>query len=1408
MRHRFGGIKRYLAIVGLIAGQFGVGAGTASASVACDAINALPPTGYPLEHSWPASDFAAGEYVVAEFTDNGTGPGPGMPGMGDVIFLNRYNRQNTYVYFAGQGAPGPKSLTAPTEHLMAYGLLVSNQNSRGQLSAATLRCMGAVAPVVMSPAAGALPGATYNVNYVQQFTSSGGTAPHQFMLATGQLPPGLIIASNGTLSGMPTATGSYTFTLKVVDSSPTPVEKTGTFSMAVMPAAPGTPTDALAAGQGNDVTVTFNAPAELGGTPITSYTVTAAPGGRQATGPASPITVTGLGYGTPYTFTVTAAHAGGTSTASAPSNAVTLRAQQALIVAAMGSQDWGTTPTLIAAASSGLPLTYTSDTPQTCAIDGNGTLAFAALGLCSITVSQPGNTAYEAAMPVTRTFTVQAVAPGAPVINSVVAGDASAEVSFTPSIVTGGALPIIYTVQSMPGNHVAAGTSSPLRVLGLENGVAHTFTVTATSGGGSAVSAPSTSVVPKGVQTISFPNPGNRDFGTGVTLSATVTSGLGIAFASSTPSVCTVGGNVLSAVAPGTCTITASQAGDNAWLAATPVVQSLTVIVPGGPVAVASTTLANGLAGRHYAATLSATGGALPYVWSAVGGLPAGFILARDGRLEGTTSAAGTYTVQVQVVDAAGQVSQQNVQLTIDAPTIVVTPASFAVARVGEAYGQGLSASGGNAPHRFDIVTGALPAGITLSTGGFITGTPTAAGAYPVTVRVTDAQGFEKQQAYTLVVDDQVPVGQADSASTGANVAVSIAVTANDAGPVTAIAIAQAPAHGTATVDGLTVVYTPARNYVGADSLTYTAIGPGGSSQTIPVSITVTAGALPVAVARQATLQAGASLTIDAAQGASNGPFTAATVTSKPASGSVEAKGTQLIYTAAPDASGTVSFSFTLSNAFGASEPVAVTLQVNPTPVAPSVTEAAVAGGSATVDVTAGATGGPFTAADVVSVQPATAGTARMARTAAGYALTFVASETFSGTARVSYTLSNVYATSATSVVSFAVQGRLDPSKDAEVVGILSAQADATRRMATGQINNFQRRLEQLHNGRPNAGFTNGITLTSASANRARAMRERDDDRPRGPNAINDPGASSSMLDEPDDVATAPRTASLPQSGASIWTGGAVNFGKADSLHGDASTDFTTSGLSMGADKQVADGLIVGAGVGYGYDDTDVGNSGSSSKVDSYSAAVYASYRPTDAFFIDSLLGYQWLSMDSVRSVTGTDSRVLGSRDGKQWFGSLSLGYIVRTRDIQLTPYGRIEAAQASLDGFTERGDAFQALSYQAQTVKTSTVSAGVLAQFAVKRDYGVWAPQLRAEYGRDLQGASNALMSYADLMGGNVYRANLLQQSRDHALLGTGLGLQTVGGWNFVTEYQIQLESNLGNNQSVRFSVEKKFDH
>lgn len=85
-------------------------------------------------------------------------------------------------------------------------------------------------------------------------------------------------------------------------------------------------------------------------------------------------------------------------------------------------------------------------------------------------------------------------------------------------------------------------------------------------------------------------------------------------------------------------------------------------------------------------------------------------------------------------------------------PTISLDPATLPNPVIGVAFNQTVTATGGNAPYTFTVTSGELPNGLTLSSAGVISGTPTATGTFNFQITATDADGCGGSASYTLVV--------------------------------------------------------------------------------------------------------------------------------------------------------------------------------------------------------------------------------------------------------------------------------------------------------------------------------------------------------------------------------------------------------------------------------------------------------------------------------------------------------------------------------------------------------------------------------------------------------------------------------------------------------------------------------
>lgn len=161
--------------------------------------------------------------------------------------------------------------------------------------------------------------------------------------------------------------------------------------------------------------------------------------------------------------------------------------------------------------------------------------------------------------------------------------------------------------------------------------------------------------------------------------------------------------------------------------------------------------------GIWYQQQITVSGGLGPYQFAlGSGALPPGISLTSFGLLYGTPTTPGTYqfTIIVDDPDNVCSTSHAYTITIVSCSSITIEPETLPDGATGAVYSQTLTATGGTAPYSFAAKSSLLPAGLSLSQDGVLSGTPTQTGSFYFPVFVGDANGCSGSRYYTLIIND------------------------------------------------------------------------------------------------------------------------------------------------------------------------------------------------------------------------------------------------------------------------------------------------------------------------------------------------------------------------------------------------------------------------------------------------------------------------------------------------------------------------------------------------------------------------------------------------------------------------------------------------------------------------------
>jgi len=609
-------------------------------------------------------------------------------------------------------------------------------------------------PVVTSGQAGA--------PFSQTFTQVGAIGTATFTIATGTLPTGLTLASNGVLSGTPAVTGSFPITVMVTDSNgctgvgPTyPLQITCPTITVTNPAV-----DSGVVGSPFSQTFT-----QSGGVGATTFSLASGtlPSGLT-------LASNGVLSGTPtqpgtFPITVKATDSNG-CTGTGPTYNLTIACQTITVTnpavnsGVVGSpfsqtfsQSGGVGTTTFSLASGTLPSGLT--------LAANGVLSGTPTqtGTFPITVKATDSNGCTGTGPAyTLTITCQTITVTNPAVNSGVAGapfsqtfTQSGGIGATTFSLASGTLPAGLTLAA---NGTLSGTPTQTGTFPI--------TVTATDSNGCTGTGP-TYTLTIVCQTITVTNPAVNTGIVGSPFSETFTqSGANGTATFSLASGTLPSGMSLSAsgVLAGTPTQTGSfpitvKVTDSNGCTGTGPTYTLTINCQ--TITVTNPATSTGTVGTPFSQTFTQSGAIGTATFTTSSTLPAGLSLSAAGVLSGTPTQSGTFPITVTVTDSNGCTGTgPTYTLVINCQTITVTNPATTTGTVDAPFSATFTQSGAIGTATFSIASGSLPAGLTLSSSGVLSGTPQVPGTFPITVKVTDSNGCTGTgPTYTLVINCQ-----------------------------------------------------------------------------------------------------------------------------------------------------------------------------------------------------------------------------------------------------------------------------------------------------------------------------------------------------------------------------------------------------------------------------------------------------------------------------------------------------------------------------------------------------------------------------------------------------------------------------------------------------------------------------
>ncbi len=331
------------------------------------------------------------------------------------------------------------------------------------------------------------------------------------------------------------------------------------------------------------------------------------------------------------------------------------------------------------------------------------------------------------------------------------------------------------------------------------------------------------------------------------------------------------------------------------------------------------------------------------------------------------------------------------------------------------------------------------------------------------------------------------------------------------------------------------------------------------------------------------------------------------------------------------------------------------------------------------------------------------------------------------------------------------------------------AQGGAAIEASTKQSNNVTARMSNLRSGIKGVstlGLTlhyQGLILPGTIFNPLTAL-----------NATNEQGTSTPLY-----------------SRLGFFINGDISLGDKDASSDELAFDFTTKGLTAGADYRLDDQLIIGGAIGYVRNDTNFKDSRGSMSIDGHTLSLYSTYYHSEALYLDAIASVGWNSFNNSRKMSfeSFSGKASGDTGGIKYSLSVGGGYDYYKNELSFGPYGRINYVNTDIDGYSESSAVGLALSFDDQNVTSLSTQIGGQLSYALSTSHGVFLPHLSFEWTHEFRNNSrNISASFVNDPTGTKFELSSDDPDRDYFNLTTGVTATLGNGKSAYIQYETLL--------------------